>query len=72
MRDNIVSSYFVRISRIGYELQAIDEVVIEKELVIVVILGLPKSCSAFALGISSWKDTPIFKQMWNACSQEDA
>lgn len=28
--------------------------------------------SAFAAGLNSWKDTPRFEQMWNACSQEEA
>ena len=44
----------------------IDEIVPKKELVIAALLGLPKSWSSFASGISSWKDTPIFEQMWNA------
>lgn len=65
-KDDIVYSYLMRISRIRYELQAIDEVIPEKELVIL------KSWSSFASSISSWKDTPSFEQMWNACSQEDA
>jgi len=42
-RDDTISSYFVRISRIRDELQTIDEVVPEKELIIVSLLGLPKS-----------------------------
>jgi len=67
-KDDIVSSYFVRISRIRDELQAIDEVVPEKKLVIVTLLGLPKSWSSFASGISSWKDTTTVEQKWNACN----
>ena len=39
----IVSSYFIRISRIRDQLQAINEVVPEKELVIIALLRLPKS-----------------------------
>ena len=72
IRDDIVSSYFVRISRIRDDLQEIDEVVIEKELVIAALLRLPKSWIDFELGISSWMDTSTFEQMWNACSQEEA
>jgi len=64
--DDIVSSYFVKISRIKYELQVITEVVPERELVIVALLGLPKYWSSFALGIRSWKHTPTFEQLWNA------
>lgn len=32
IKDDIVSSYFVRISRIRYELQAIDEIIPDKNL----------------------------------------
>lgn len=71
-KDDIVASFFIGISRIRDELQAIDEIVPEKELVITALLGLPTSWSAFASGINSWKDTPTFEQTWNACSQEEA
>lgn len=46
-KDDTVSSYFVRISKIRAELQEIDETVPEKELMIVALLGLPESWSAF-------------------------
>lgn len=61
MKDDIVSSCFIRISKIRNELQAIDEIVPEKELVITALLGLPKPWSAFASKINSWKDTPTFE-----------
>lgn len=47
-KDDTVSSFFVRISRIRDGIKAIDEVVLEKELVIVALLGLPKPLSSFA------------------------
>ena len=40
-KDDIVASYFIRISRIRDEIQAIDEIVPEKEFVITALLGLP-------------------------------
>ncbi len=57
--------FFVRISPIKDEWQAIDEIVPKKELVIVPILGQPKSWNASAAGISSWTNSPLFKQMWS-------
>ena len=42
-KDDIVASFFVRIARIRDNIQAIDEIVPEKELVIVALLGLPPS-----------------------------
>ena len=63
-KDDTVASFLVKILRIRDELQAIDEIVLEKELVITALLGLPTSWSAFASGINSWKDTPTFEQLW--------
>jgi len=42
-KDDIVASFFIRISRIRDEIQAIDEIVLAKELVITTLLGLPTS-----------------------------
>lgn len=63
---------FVRIYRIRDEIQYIDEFALEKELVIVALLGLPKYWSSFASGVSSWKDTPTFQHIQNVRSQEEA
>ena len=71
-KDDIVASSFVNIAIIRNELQEMDEIVPEKELVITALLGLPTSWSAFASRINSWKDTPTFKKMWNACNHEEA
>ena len=70
-KDDTVASFFVRIYRIRDEIQAIDEIVLEKELVITAFLGLPPTWSSFASGLSSWKESPIFKQLWNVCSHEE-
>ena len=70
--DDIVSSYFIRISRIMDEIQAIDDFFIEKDLVINSLLGLPKSWSIFASRLNNWTCMPTFEQTWNACSQEEA
>jgi len=35
------------------------------------LLGLPTSWSTFSSGVNSWKGTPTFEQLWNACSQEE-
>jgi len=70
-KEDIVASFFVRIARLRDELQAIDEIVPEKELVITALLGLPTSWSAFSLGLNNWKETATFEQLWDACSQEE-
>ena len=70
--DDTMSSYFVRIYQIRDEIQVFDEIIPDKELVIVALLGLPKSWNAFAAGISSWKNSPSFEEMWYTCIQEEA
>ena len=69
-KDDTVVSFFVRISRIRDDLQAIDEIVPVKELVITALLGLPPTWSDFASRINNWKETPSFEELWNACSQK--
>jgi len=52
-KDDIVASFFVSISRIRDELQAIDEIVPEKEPVITALLGLPPTWTSFASGLNT-------------------
>jgi hypothetical protein len=46
--DDNITSYFVRISQLRDQLQAIEEIISEKELVNIVLNGLPKTWDAFA------------------------
>jgi len=66
-KDDAISSYSV----IRDELQVVDKIVPEKELVIATLRGLPNSWNVFAAGISSWKNSPSFEEMWSACIQEE-
>ena len=52
-KEDIVSSFFVRIERIRDELLPIDEIVPYKELVITTIMGLPTSWGSFASDLNS-------------------
>jgi hypothetical protein len=45
--DDNITSYFVRISQLRDQLQAIEEITSEKELVNIVLNGLPKTWDAF-------------------------
>jgi putative lipoic acid-binding regulatory protein len=46
--DDNITSYFVRISQLRDQLQAIEEIISEKELVNIVLNGLPKTWYAFS------------------------
>jgi len=70
-KEDTVASLFVRIAIIIDELHAIDEILLEKDLVITTLLRLPTYWCAFSSSINSWKETLTFKQLWNACSKEE-
>jgi hypothetical protein len=69
--DNI-TSYFVRISQLRDQLQAIEEIISEKELVNIVLNGLPKTWDAFSASINTRKEYPIFEELWTCCTQEES
>jgi hypothetical protein len=69
--DNIIS-YFVRISHIRDQLQAIEEIISEKELVNIVLNGLPKTWDAFSASMNTRKEYPTFKELWTRCAQEES
>jgi hypothetical protein len=54
-KDDTVASYFVRISQLRYQLQAISETIFEKEILTTALNGLPRSCDAFASSINTRK-----------------
>ena len=34
------------------------------------LLGLPPTWGSFVAGLNSWKESPTFEEIWNACSEE--
>jgi hypothetical protein len=70
--DNNITSYFVRISQLRDQLQAIEEIISEKELVNIVLYGLPKTWDAFAASMNTRKEYPTFEELWNFRAQEES
>jgi hypothetical protein len=68
--DDNVTSYFVRISQLRDQLQAIEEIISKKELVNIVLNGLPKTWDAFAVSMNTRKEYPTFEELWTCCAQE--
>jgi hypothetical protein len=54
--DDNVTSYLVRISQLRDQLQAIEEIISEKELVNIVLNGLPKAWDAFSASMNTTKE----------------
>jgi hypothetical protein len=70
--DDSITSYFVRISQLRDQLQAIEEITSEKELVNIVLNGLPKTWDAFAASMNTRKEYPTFEELWTCCAQEES
>jgi hypothetical protein len=69
--DNI-TSYFVKISQIRDQLQAIEEITSEKELVNIVLNGLPKTWDAFSASMNTRKEYPTFEELWTCYAQDES
>jgi hypothetical protein len=70
-KDDTVASYFVRISQLRDQLQAIEEVIPEKEIVNIALNGLSRSWDAFAASMNTRKEFPTLEELWTYCSQEE-
>jgi hypothetical protein len=70
--DDSITSYFVRISQLRDQLQAIEEIISEKELVNIVLNGLPKTSDAFVASMNTRKEYPTFEELWTCSAQEES
>jgi hypothetical protein len=68
--DDSITSYLERISQLRDQLQAIEEIILEKEPVNIVLNGLPKTWDEFAASMNIGKDYPTFEELWTFCAQE--
>jgi hypothetical protein len=66
--DDNITSYFVRIPQLRDQIQAIEEIVSEKELVNIVLNGLPNTWDAFSASMNTRKEYPTFEELWNFCA----
>jgi hypothetical protein len=70
--DDKTTSYFVRISQLRDQLQAIEVIILEKELVNIVLNGLPKTWDAFSARMNTRKEYPTFEELLTCCAQEES
>jgi S-adenosylmethionine synthetase len=59
--DDNITYYFVRISQLRDQIQAIEEIISKKELVNIVLNGLPKTWDAFSASMNTRKEYPTFE-----------
>jgi hypothetical protein len=70
--DDSITSYFVIISQLRDQLQAIEEIISEKEWVNIVLNGLPKMWDAFVTSMNTRKEYLTFEELWTCCAQEES
>jgi hypothetical protein len=68
--DENITSYYVRISQLRDQLLAIEEIISQKELVNIVLNGLPNTWDAFAASMNTRKEYPTFEEIWTCCAQD--
>jgi hypothetical protein len=62
----------VNISQLRDRIQDIEEIILEKELVNIVLNDLPKTWDAFAASMNTRKEHPTFEELWTCCAQEES
>jgi hypothetical protein len=70
--DDSITSYFVRISQLRDQLQDIEEIISEKELVNIVLNGIPKTWDAFVVSMNTRKEYLTFEELWTCYAQEES
>jgi len=60
-KEDIVATFFVKIARLRDDLLAIDEIFLDKELVITTLLGFPPSWGAFVAVLNIRRYLPPLK-----------
>jgi hypothetical protein len=70
-KDDTIASYFVSISQLRDQLQAIEEAIPEKEVVNIALNGLSRSRDAFAASMNTRKEFPTLEELWTCCAQEE-
>jgi hypothetical protein len=70
--DDNITSYLVRMSQLRDQLQSIEEIISEKELVNIVLNGIPKTWDSFSTSVNKRKEYPTFEELWTCCAQEES
>jgi putative lipoic acid-binding regulatory protein len=65
--DDSITSYFVILSKLRDQIQAIEEIISQMELLNIVLNGLPKTWDAFAASMNTWKEYPTFEEIYKKC-----
>ena len=67
--EETIQSYFISVSEIKEQLEAVDEEVENAEIVMTTLNGLLRSWDSFIQGVCAIKKLIKFSRLWEECSQ---
>ena len=70
-KDDLVASFFTKISHVRYQLASIGVTVDNDDQVQTVVNGLPSSWETFLSAINARENQPNFERLWHDCLQEE-
>jgi hypothetical protein len=70
-KGDTVAAFFMKISEIKEQIEAIGEIMCDRELVLYTLNNLPKHWEPFLQSISGRESLPTFEQLWTDCTQEE-
>jgi hypothetical protein len=70
-KDDIVATFFMKISEIRDQLGSIGEIISNRELVLTTLNALPRHWEPFLQSINGREQLPTFDHLWTDCTQEE-
>ena len=67
-----IQSYFTRVSQIKEQLEAVKEEVMNVEVVIATLNGLPVSWDSFIQGMCARRKLITYSRLWEECTKEES
>ena len=71
-KSKSVDSYFTRIVEIRDQLGNVSEVVLDKELSIYIVCGLPNTWESFVQIVTGRDTLPKYDRLWEDCTEEES
>ena len=70
-KGGTIATFFMKISEIKEQLEAIGEIMSDRELVLSTLNNLPKHWEPFLQSLSGRESLPTFDRLWTYCTQEE-
>jgi hypothetical protein len=71
MKPDTIATFFMKILEIRYQLGAIGEIIIDRDIFMITLNALPSHWEPFIQSISGRANLPHFDLLWADCTQEE-